>query len=55
MEKLRSPNFDYYLDESDPDIVTLHRQDGAFVAALSPRGLTRESIVKAAKEDSDSI
>ena len=30
--------FDYYLDESDPDIVILRRQDGAFVAAFSARG-----------------
>jgi hypothetical protein len=51
MEKLRFPKFDYYLDECDPDIVTLRRQDGAFVAAFSARGLTRESIVEAAKED----
>jgi hypothetical protein len=43
--------FDYYLDESDPDIVILHRQDGAFVAAFSARGATREGIVEAAKED----
>ena len=45
------PNFDYYLDESDPDIVVLRRQDGAFVAAFSARGATREGIVEAAKED----
>jgi hypothetical protein len=31
--------------------VTLRRQDGAFVAAFSARGLTREGIVEAAKED----
>jgi hypothetical protein len=43
--------FDYYLDESDPDIVILHRQDGAFVAAFSARGATREGIAEAAKED----
>jgi hypothetical protein len=29
--------FDYYLDESDPDILVLRRQDGAFVAAFSAR------------------
>jgi hypothetical protein len=45
------PKFDYYLDESDPDIVILRRQDGAFVAAFSARGATREGIVEAAKED----
>jgi hypothetical protein len=43
--------FDYYLDESDPDIVVLRRQDGAFVAAFSARGATREGIVEVAKED----
>ena len=42
---------DYYLDESDPDIVVLRRQDGSFVAAFSARGATREGIVEAAKED----
>jgi hypothetical protein len=45
------PKFDYYLDESDPDIVVLRRQDGAFVAAFSARGATREGIAEAAKED----
>ena len=43
--------FDYYIDESDPDIVLLRRQDGAFVAAFSARGATREGIVEAAMED----
>ena len=41
----------YYIDESDPDVVTLHREDGAFVAAFSARGATREGIVEAARED----
>jgi PAS domain-containing protein len=45
------PKFDYYLDESDPDVVVLRRQDGAFVAAFSARGVTTEGIVEAAKED----
>jgi hypothetical protein len=45
------PKFDYHLDESDPDIVILRRLDGAFVAAFSARGATREGIVEAAKED----
>jgi hypothetical protein len=31
--------------------VVLRRQDGAFVAAFSARGATREAIVEAAKED----
>ena len=45
------PKFDYHLDESDPDVVVLRRQDGAFVAAFSARGATSEGIVEAAKED----
>jgi hypothetical protein len=45
------PKIDYYLDESDPDVVVLRRQDGAFVAAFSARGATREGIAEAAKED----
>jgi hypothetical protein len=43
--------FDYYLDESDPDIVLLRRQDGAFAAAFSAQGATKEGIVEAAEED----
>ena len=43
--------FDYFLDESDPDIIVLRRQDGAFVAAFSARGATREGIAEAAKDD----
>ena len=49
MEQLLLPKFDYYLDKSDPDIVILRRQDGAFVAAFSARGTTREGVVEAAK------
>jgi hypothetical protein len=41
----------YYLDESDPDVVVLRRQDGTFVAAFSSRGGTKEGILEAAKED----
>jgi hypothetical protein len=51
MEEPKLPKFDYYLDESDPDVVVLRRQDGAFVAAFSARGATREGIAQAAKED----
>jgi hypothetical protein len=47
----RLPKFDYHLDEHDPDVVVLRRQDGAFVAAFSARGATREGILEAAKED----
>lgn len=38
------PKFDYYLDESDSDIVILRRQDGSFVAAFSASGATRDGI-----------
>ena len=50
-DELKLPAFNYYLEESDPDIVVLRRQDDAFVAAFSARGVTREGIVEAAKED----
>jgi hypothetical protein len=45
------PVFEYHLDESDPDIVVLRRQDDTFVAAFSGRGFTKEGIIEAAKED----
>ena len=45
------PKFDYHLDESDPDVALLRRQDSSFVAAFSARGATREGILEAAKED----
>jgi hypothetical protein len=51
MKELRFPTFDYHLDESDPDVVILRRQDDSFVATFSATGATRESIVDAAKED----
>jgi hypothetical protein len=41
----------YYLDESDPDVLILRRQDDTFVAAFSAQGATREGIVEAARED----
>jgi hypothetical protein len=50
-ESLLFPSFNYYLDESDPDILKLRRQDGAFVAAFSARGATTEGIIEAAKDD----
>ena len=50
-EGTRLPKFDYYLDESDPDVVVLRRQDGSFVSAFSASGATREGIVEAAQED----
>ena len=45
------PKFDYYLDESDPDIVILRRQDDSFVAAFSARCVKKEGLIDAAKED----
>ena len=51
MEELSFPKFDYHLDESDPDVVILRRQDGSFVSAFSARGATKEGILGAAKED----
>ena len=41
----------YYLDESDPDIITLRRKDDTFVAAFSAQGATREGIIEAAMQD----
>jgi hypothetical protein len=51
LQELHVPKLNYYLDESDPDIVILRRQDGSFVAAFSARGATREGIIEAARED----
>jgi hypothetical protein len=51
MEDLLFPVFEYHLDDSDPDIVVLRRQDDAFVAAFSARGFTTEGIIEAARED----
>ena len=36
--KEKPPKFDYYIDESDSDIVALRRQDGSFAAAFSAKG-----------------
>jgi hypothetical protein len=49
-ERLPLPRH-YFIDESDPDILVLRRQDGTFVAVFSATGATREGIVEAAKED----
>ena len=51
MKEFEFPKFDYYIDESDPDVVLLRRQDGSFVAAFSAMGATREGIEEAARED----
>ncbi len=55
MEGLGFPAFYYHLDESDPDVVILRRQDGSFVAAFSARGATKEGILEAAREDRRSL
>ena len=51
MEEIPLPKFDYYLEESDPDVVLLRRQDDSFVAAFSAEGVTKEGIIEAANED----
>jgi hypothetical protein len=47
----RLPKFNYYLDETDPDVIVLRREDGTFVGAFSAGGATREGLVEAAEED----
>ena len=49
--RLLFPSLSYYLEESDPDIVILRRQDDSLVAAFSVWGATNEGIIEAAKED----
>jgi hypothetical protein len=51
LQEFPFPSFNYFLDESDPDIVILRRQDDSFVAAFSARGATNEGVIEAAKED----
>jgi hypothetical protein len=51
MQELLMPKFEYHLEESDPDIVVLRRQDDTYVACFSARGVTREGIIEAARED----
>jgi hypothetical protein len=50
MEEEELPKFAYQLDEPDPDVAVLRRQDGTIVATFSARGATREGILEA-KED----
>jgi hypothetical protein len=45
------PKLSYHLDESDPDIVILRRQDTSFVGAFSARGVTKEGLIDAIKKD----
>jgi hypothetical protein len=51
LQELHFPKLNYYLDESDPNIVILRRQDSSLVAVFSASGATRKGIVEAAKED----
>ena len=51
MDELKLPAFKYFLDESDPDVIVLRRQDGTFVAAFSAQGATKEGIRQAAQDD----
>jgi hypothetical protein len=50
-ERRLFPSLSYYLDESDPDIVTLRREDDSLVAVFSARGATKEGIIEAAEGD----
>ena len=50
-EEILFPQFEYHLDESDPDVMILRRQNDAFVAAFSARSATSEGVIEAAKED----
>jgi hypothetical protein len=50
-ERRLFPSFNYHLDESDPDIAILRRQDDSFVAAFSARGATKKGVIEAAEED----
>jgi hypothetical protein len=47
-EPLPSP---YYIDESDPDVVTLHREDGSLVAAFNLHSATEADLRIAARRD----
>jgi len=50
-ETLLLPKIDYYLYESEPDILVVRRQEGSFVAAFSAQGATKEGILEVTKED----
>jgi hypothetical protein len=53
-EELRLPP-DYRLDRSDPDVWALRRPEGWVVAYFSARGVTKEAIEEAAREDHEGI
>jgi hypothetical protein len=41
----------HYRLEHGPDVLTLRRRDGSFVAAFSARGVTGEAVLRAAEDD----
>ena len=41
----------YRLDESDPEVLVVRREDGAQVAYCSAHGATREAVEESAWED----
>ena len=43
--------FNYYLDDSDPDMMILRCHDDSVVAAFSLEWATREGIIETAMED----
>jgi hypothetical protein len=50
VEEALHPKFGYHIDQSDPDLVVLRRQDSAFVSAFSAKGATGQGILEAARE-----
>jgi hypothetical protein len=50
MEELTFSAFEYYLDQSDPDVLILRRRDGSFVAAFSARGATKGASSKLSRK-----
>ena len=50
-QELHFPSVNYYIDESDPDMAILRRQDHSLVAAFSARGVTEEGVIEAAEKD----
>ena len=46
MEEPTFSTFGYYLDRSDPDVLILRGEDGAFVAAFGARGATEGASSK---------
>ena len=53
IDELKLPKVSYYLDESDPAVLVLRRQDGAFVSTFSAQGATGEAIADEAAREED--